>query len=1077
LRLTPQSPATPRNTANTSPLSGQLPPPAVTKLLVCFFLSGAAGLIYEVAWTKSLGLLFGHTVYASATVLAVFMAGLAAGSAWLGQKTEGVRRPIALYGWIELGVAVTGAASLAGLSGVRWLYYHGYPLVSHSELSLLAVRFVGASLVLIVPSFLMGGTLPILVCGLTPYERKGSTQIGRRVSRLYWVNTLGAVAGAIAAGFILLPTVGLRLSVTSAVLLNACAGAVALRVSRHFEVVPTASLGNQAQSTAPARQNGQSGKRTLVALLLVAFALVGATAISYEIAWVRLLATTLGSSTYAFTLMLATFLLGIALGSMLYERWSRRHQPTLATFARTQTFISMAAMLFLVFSRELPRALPPILEITSESFGGLILGQFVTAGLAMLPAAVAFGFNFPAVVALIAGLSKGDDRPGVATGRAYAANTCGAILSAVATGFFFLPRLGSFRVVALAAAVNLLLAVALEWFPTPRHLVAVSVNLALLACVVGAGWSSMFYDRALASFGTVLYWNLHKTSLTLQEVANTENIVFLEDGPNATISVSRSDNYVALKTNGKVDASSVDTNTQILLGDLPAVFHPNPRRALVIGLGSGMTASALSRFPEVEQIDCIEIEPAVVHAAPFLEQLNRGVLRDSRLHLIIDDARNAILTSRDQYDLIISEPSNPWIEGVATLFTDEFYAAARQHLSPGGMFVQWVQGYSLEPSDLRMILATIVPHFSNVTLWHNAGADFLILARTESGPLDFSRARTLWSSPQVQEDFSTLRLTRPESWPVYFRLSDTEVRALAAGGDRNTDDRTLLEYRAPRGMVGETRREELEATVKRFQKGLLPAELRVSEMRPALEAAAESSLDLATNSSADYVHALDGETPTAALETTRGRLALKENRTAEAVAHLSRATMLEPDNLDALYWLAIAKHITPNDLEGDTLLTRILRRDPKNLPALASRVTFARDRRDWRTGAQTQVERIAAMKDPPSSEFCTLGDLWVRAGNLASAEEALVAGLERDPYSYLCHRELGEVDRLRGRLTAAREHLELVVRMYPDMDSGTYVSLALVYRAQEHPDQARNILAKGLRIFPRDPLISRMSSH
>ena len=345
--------------------------------MVCFFLSGAAGLIYEVAWTKSLGLLFGHTAYASTTVLAVFMAGLASGSLWLGQRAERVRQPLALYGWIELGVAATGAASLAGLSGVRWLYYHLYPLVSHSGLSLLAVRIVGASLVLIVPSFLMGGTLPILVCGLTPRGSKGSTQIGRRVSRLYWVNTLGAVAGAIAAGFLLLPTVGLRLSVASAVLLNACVGGVALRVSRHFELIPPISPASQARSTPPPRQNAQSGKPALVGFLFAAFALVGATAISYEIAWVRLLATTLGSSTYAFTLMIATFLLGITLGSMFYERWASRHQPSLATFARTQTLISMAALLFLVFFRELPRVLPAILEITDDSFSGLVLASLL----------------------------------------------------------------------------------------------------------------------------------------------------------------------------------------------------------------------------------------------------------------------------------------------------------------------------------------------------------------------------------------------------------------------------------------------------------------------------------------------------------------------------------------------------------------------------------------------------------------------------------------------------------------------------------------------------------------------------
>jgi spermidine synthase len=1043
--------------------------------LVCFFLSGAAGLIYEVAWTKSLGLLFGHTVYANATVLAVFMAGLATGSAWLSHTSERAQRPIALYGWIELGVAATGAASLPGLFGLRWLYYHVYPLIPHSELALLIVRFAGASLVLLVPSFLMGGTLPILVRGLTPHGQQGSTQIGTRVSRLYWVNTIGAVVGTITAGFLLLPAVGLRLLVASAVLLNTCAGGIALRLCRHFELIPSVSFANQHRRSSFKSQNGLARRALVPSTLLVAFALVGSTAISYEIAWARLLATTLGSSTYAFTLMLATFLLGITLGSMLYERWSRRYQPTLKTFALTQTFSSLAALLFLVFFHKLPDILTPILKITGGSFGGLILGQIVTAGLAMLPAAVIFGFNFPAVITLMTKLSEEYDRPGEIAGRAYAANTCGAILSAVLTGFFLIPWLGSFRVVALAAVINVLLGIALEWFSAPRRAVALLANSVLLACVVVAGWSAMFYDRALTSFSTILYWNLHKAPLTVQEVANTEEIVFLEDGLNATISVSRSDNYAALKTNGKVDASSVDTNTQILLGDLGAVFHPNPRRALVIGFGSGMTTSALSRFPEVAQIDCVEIEPAVLHAAPYLEKLNRGILRDSRLRLIMDDARNAILTSRQQYDLIVSEPSNPWIAGVATLFTDEFYAAVRRHLSSGGMFVQWVQGYSLEPSDLQMILATITPHFTNVTLWHSAGADFLILARTDSRPLDFSRARKLWSSPQVQDDFSTLRLTRPESWAVYFSLSDPEVRALAEGGDRNTDDRTLLEYRAPRSMVGDSRRGQLEETVKQYRKGLLPVELRPSETRPALEAAAESSLDLGMDRSTDYVHALEAETPTAALEIIRGRLALLGNQTAEAISHLSRATMLESENLNAMYWLAIAKHSIPNDSEGDALLRRILQRDPKNLPALASRVTFARERRDWRTGAQSQADRIAVMKDPPAAEFCTLGDLWFRASDLTFAENALRSGLERDPYSYLCNRELGEVERIRGRFHTAREHLEFVVRMYPEMDSGTYASLALVYRAEKHPDQARNILAKGLRIFPSDPLISRMA--
>jgi len=1042
---------------------------------VCFFLSGAAGLIYEIAWSKSLGLLFGHTVYANATVLAIFMLGLAGGSVWLGIKSEESQRPIALYGWIELGIAATGAASLPALTGLRWLYYAVHPYIDNSTISLLVVRAGGAVLVLAVPSFLMGGTLPILLRGLVPPGHNSLSQISKQIGRLYWVNTFGAVVGAGAAGFLLLPGVGLRLSVATAALLNLCAGGIALLVAA------PRSTNIQLQSKASPRpsenKNHQSGNTTTVWFLLVAFGLVGGTAICYEIASTRLLATTLGSSTYAFTIVLATFLLGIALGSAFYEYWSRRHQSSIKIFAVTQSCISIAALLFLVSLRELPNLLPPIFKMASDSFRGLLVGQFLVAGLALLPAAAVFGFNFPAVIALLTSISNDNRRPGESTGTAYAVNTLGAVLSAVVTGFFLIPSFGSFRVIALAAVANVLVAFALEWFCSPRRPAVLSVNVVLLLCAIIVGWSSLFYDRALASFSTVLYWNLHQVPLTVQEAADTEDIVFLEDGLNATISVSRSDNYVGLRTNGKVDASSADTNTQILLADLGAVFHPNPRRILIIGLGSGMTASAVSRFPEVEQIDCVEIEPAVLHAAPHLTKLSRGVLKDTRLHLILDDARNTLLTSRQQYDLVISEPSNPWIAGVATLFTDEFYAAVTKRLAPGGMFIQWVQGYSLEPSDLRMILATITPRFNDVTLWHSAGFDFLIFARMQKGVLEFSRSRALWSKTQVQEDVSTLRIARPESWPVYFRLNDSEVRYLAAGGDRNTDDRTLLEYRAPKGTVGEDRKSELEALIKNYQRELLPDELLPTEKPLALQAAAESSLDLDLDVSAAYVGALDSENSTPSLEIIRGRLALKQNRSVDAINHFNRALELEPENAKATYWLAIAKHFNPTDTEADLLLDRVLQRDPQNALALASRVAFARDRKDWIVAARAQERLTDAMSDPQAAEFCRLGDLRFRAGNLNTAENALKIGLERDPYSYLCNRELGEIERVKGRLEEASTHLQLVVRMYPEMDPGTYASLALVYEAQKRLDSARTILEKGLRIFPGNPLLSRMSIH
>ena len=527
------------------------------------------------------------------------------------------------------------------------------------------------------------------------------------------------------------------------------------------------------------------------------FALVGATAIAYELAWTRLLATPLGSSTYAFSLMLATFLLGIAIGSAVFERWhGHRRVATASLFAKTQLAIAAAVLFSLWVYREIPEMLLFFLRTFGEKFSALLTAQVAACVLALLPATVLFGFNFPLVLSLITGpdgrnvAGGGDFSESV--GHAAAANTAGAICASIAGGFFLLPWLGGFRLVALAACVNVTLGVVLFLRANVRNWKAIPVATALLVAIGWTAGSSLFFSQASAAYGVVLYGNFHNAALTAREMADTEDIAFFKDGINATIAVARSENYVALKTNGKVDASNLDSGTQLLLGDLGAVFHSGPRKVLIIGFGGGMTASAVSRFPEVQRIDCVEIEPAVVEAAPYLERLNRGVLNDPRLHLNFDDARNFLQTSREQYDLIISEPSNPWIAGIASLYTDEFFAVVRAHLAPGGNFVQWIQAYGLKLDDFAMILAGLDRQFPDLTLWHSSGRDFLVLARTTTEPLSFDRSRALWNKDLLREDFETLHLTRPESWPAYFRLDRSEIHLLLHRASSNTDDRTLL---------------------------------------------------------------------------------------------------------------------------------------------------------------------------------------------------------------------------------------------------------------------------------------------
>ena len=1043
-------------------------------ILTCFFFSGAAGLIYQVAWGKSLGLIFGHTVYAIATVLAVFMGGLAVGSAVLGRWSESHARPVALYAWVEVGVAAFGALSLVGLAGVRRLYLAAYPAFSGSKPLLLVLRFLGAAVVLFLPTFLMGGTLPILVRGLT----RKSAELGARVSRLYWVNTLGAVAGTLLAGFILLPTLGLRLTIACGVALNLFAGLIALRLARGS--LPSQTL--EALASVP-RPASQEPFPATTKFLLISFAAVGATAIGYEIAWTRLLSTTLGSSTYAFTLMLATFLAGIVLGSALFERWSARAAArnrcvSLSTFSRTQTYIGLAALLFLIFFQRLPTIVPPILRVTRESFGGLVLAQFATSAFAMLPAAIVFGFNFPAVVVLLAGAPRQGAGFAAPVGRAYAANTFGAIAGAVATGFWLIPWLGAFRVVALIAGINLFLALLIELRISPPRIPALALNVALVMGVALAGWTSVFYNRSLAYFGTVLYWDFLEGQLTLAESAATTDLLFTADGLNASIAVARTDDYWALKTNGKVDASNRDTATQLLVAHLGAIFHPAPRRVLIIGFGSGMTVSGVARYPDIKRMDVVEIEPAVIQAAPFLEKLNRGVLRDPRVRVILDDARNFLLTSREQYDLIISEPSNPWIAGVATLFTDEYYAAVRRRLAPGGSFVQWVQSYALNPADLRMILATLANHFPETTIWHALDSDLLVLARTDTSTLRFDRARQLWSNHGLREDFDSLSLYRPESLAAYFLLNDAGVRRLAAASVLNTDDLTLLEYHAPRSLLTQGLAHANSEMLRKFREGLLPANLDHGEDAAALEGAAETQLELGEASAAeDYLNVLGDQPATSSLALLRGRLQFARNHFDDARASFETARHLDPDSLEAAHWLAVAKHRLADDAGAQQLLGEILRRDINFLPALTDLMEFARDREDWPAAAQAQIARMVAMPHPAAEEYCTLGEFWLRAHNSAEAERVYLRGISEEPYSYSCHRNLANLYKTTKRFAEARTHLEFVVHHFPGGDSETYTSLAEVDRALGDTRSARVALRKGRRIFPGDAALQNALPH
>ena len=1029
-------------------------------ILFCFFISGVAGLIYQVAWAKSLGLFFGNTVYAISTVLAVFLGGLALGSDWIGRRSARWEDPILLYSLLELGIAGLGALSLASLAGVRALYVQAYPWIGNSSAMRGALRFLGAALILIPPTFLMGGTLPVLVRGL----RSQTTTLRGRVSRLYWLNTVGAVVGALAAGFWLLRVAGVRGTVLTAVMLNLVAGIVALRMRQRVPPAEVISKTPKARETVAPRK-----------LLLASFAFVGATAMAYEIAWTRLLVIMFGSSTYAFTLMLATFLAGIALGSALFELWAKRRMATIRGFEMTQTFTALAGLLFLCSFPYLPDVVVAVLRATGSSFRGLLLAQAFASAIAMLPAATLFGFNFPLVVALLAEPQTELGAESATVGRAYAANTSGAIAGAMLAGFWLLPWIGAFRLVALAAGVNLLLAFALgvarkvAWVP-------LGVKLAILTALIAIVASSAFYNRALATFGSALYYSRHAPGVSLQEMAETNDVLFAADGPNATVAVIQSEDYLALQINGKVDASNLDTRTQLLLGHLPAFFHPRPRRVLVIGFGSGMTLAALARYPEIERLDCVEIEPRVIHAAGFLEKFNGGILRDPRVHVILDDARNFLATTRERYDVISSEPSNPWMAGIANLYTTEFYREAAARLTPGGLFVQWVQGYSLDSSDLRMVFRTFASEFPRVTLWRGEVGDYLLLGTSSEKPLSLDRLRALWSQPYLREDFQRLDLERPEGLLAYHELDDADLRRLVPGALLNTDDRTLLEFRAPETVFAVNLADQNRTMIAAVRSNLLPQDVSEIQQTTALLAAAETSATFGDRERASaFLQPLFQSNPPLTALLLRGRLELDEKRFANARDTFALAQKLDPQSLDAEAGLGRATLGLGDSIAGEKLLTEVLARDPNQLQAIIGMLELTTVNKDWAGAARWQEKRITLDPQMGCREYVRLGRDHLRAGATADGINWLEKALQRDSYCHPAHRTLAEQAIAAHRWTEAKNHLEIFIRYAPDEDASAYSSLAGVDVALGDSHSARATLEKGVRIFPGDANLRRLA--
>jgi tetratricopeptide (TPR) repeat protein len=489
-----------------------------------------------------------------------------------------------------------------------------------------------------------------------------------------------------------------------------------------------------------------------------------------------------------------------------------------------------------------------------------------------------------------------------------------------------------------------------------------------------------------------------------------------------------------------------------------------------------MTASALTRYPELERLDCVEIEPAVLGAAPVLTQLNRNVLKDPRVHIIYDDARNFLLTTHERYDLIVSEPSNPWIAGVASLFTREFYHAAQAHLEHGGAFVQWVQAYSLFPEDLRMVLATFLSEFQGGTLWHGNAADLILMAPSTSSSEILSRTRTLYPNPLLHDDFKQLGMDEPAGLFAFYMLGDAALRKFSSEAPLNTDDLTLLEYHAPRSLLTQGLEAENRRDLYLFQDNALPEDFPPSMRDDALAAAAATCLNLRNTDDADhFVRLLEGRPITAAIATVRGRVALAHSNYESASNAFNQALALDPTDVEAEWGRAEADRLSGNSEKARQGFIRLLDRNPNHPRTLESLKQLAKQYSLWPQAEYFQLRLITSDPHPDAGAYAELAEILLRVGDVEHAYRAMQDCLSRDPFNFQTQINLGELLRSQKKWAEARQHLEFVRRHFPDGDANTYSLLYEVDNALGDPRAAADAVRFGLRIFPDNTNLQRLN--
>lgn len=846
-------------------------------LLLCFFASGFAALVYQTAWTRQFAFVFGTSGLAVTSVLAAYMGGLALGAAAIARIAPRITRPVLVYGLLELGIGLSALGVPTAVRGAMWLYVtiFGSQHAPGDEGGLATALFylVCSFAILLVPTSLMGATLPLLARHAVRREE----EIGSRIGSLYATNTAGAVAGTVATGFVLLPALGLANTVWVAVAANAFVFALAVMVAR--------TEGGLGLAKAARGDRGRNPHVWILPLIAVS----GAASFTYEVLWTRLLGFVLGGSVYAFATMLATFLTGIALGSWFASRrLAADRGSAVAGFAWAQVgagLLSLAAYLAIDSAPAWQRAM--------HAQGDLrLLADSAIAAAILLPGTICIGATFPLAVRILA-RHRNDAAP--ASARVYAWNTAGAIGGAIAAGFFLIPSLGFSGTLMVGVSANAALAALTALRANPRARAALAASAILLA--------------VLATLRPGPPWTLLGSASPTAE-GTPADVVYHGVGRNATVMLQRARDGWKLFSNGLresfIQPHGVPVGRFVVaawLGGLPSWGEPDARSMLMVGLGGGLMVEGAPA--SIEKIRIVEIEAEMIRANEAVAKGRRtDPLSDPRVQITINDARSALLLTRERYDAIVSQPSHPWTAAAAHLYTREFFQLARDHLAENGVFVQWMGLRFVDEPLLATLIATLADVFPHIRLYQPSPPGVLLVGSNRPFDPEHAAEPSLLANAG---EFAQLGIHRGIDIAAHLLLDDEGARAFARDAPINTDDRNLLQMRSPE-IIRSSDRTAISASLL----------TRLSEFDPYQRAGLELGWDrtylvtriFASGSVKRATEIAAGAEEPVLRSVLLGVVAERRGRSRAAMAHFEHALKLDPTSTQARMRLLVLHRAT-----------------------------------------------------------------------------------------------------------------------------------------------------------------------